>query len=527
MTIHDLPAELLTDIFEQVVYDDSLIDSFHPTSMSVSRWERRPSKRDWILLSANEDVHSRQTKVYTATKAIMYTCKQWYRVAYHLLFRYVFLSDIIRLPPLCFVLDRHAWLGWYVKRLHLVRYYSPRRFTIAHVENMLVTVIQHCPNLELFTVEWPVTSSFPAIADSLVSYSATSLRSVEWRISVDCLAGLIWTLDALPSLVSLSVHFENTSISATPLDDPSEASEDTSPLLGTASHISLSLNYLQQLTLRGHSQEFVEQATGWSFPVLHSFTLDFAAHRINLPDVVEFLKYHGTQLTFLDLNTIPALDLPAILAACPMLTSLSFNPDWRLPFHADQNDSPGTLMREPHPHITHIGLHQLLHAFLEPLEGTSNNGAQGDGALPQVATMLLQRTNDLTFSQLTRALFPALKVVRVLNRTLLAGLERQNGPEDEGYARWERWTAQCDADGVRFEDCTGALLGDLPMDSDDEWDLDDEEDGEYEYEKEKEKDAGLQPSNVKELRDLLDEIRRMSVAEPAPFLSEEGFAAIL
>ena len=83
--------------------------------------------------------------------------------------------------------------------------------------------------------------------------------------------------------------------------------------------------------------------------------------------------------------------------------------------------------------------------------------------------MLLQRTNDLTFSQLTRTLFPALKVVRVLNRTLLTGLERQNGPEDEGYARWERWEAQCKTEGVRLEDCTGALLGDLPLDSEDEW----------------------------------------------------------
>ncbi len=32
---------------------------------------------------------------------------------------------------------------------------------------------------------------------------------------------------------------------------------------------------------------------------------------------------------------------------------------------------------------------------------------------------------------------------------------------------------------------------------------------------------------MKELRDLLDEIRRMSVTEPTPFLTEEGFAAIL
>jgi hypothetical protein len=453
----------------------------------------------------------------------MFTCKQWYRVAYHLLFRCLFLSDINRLPPLCFVLDRYAWLGWYVKRLHLVRYYSPRNFTIAHVENMLVTVIHHCPNLELFTVEWPITSSFPAIADSLVTYSAKSLRSVQWKIGPDCLAGLIWALDALPELVSVSIDFENTptSVSATPSDSASEV-EDTSPLLGTASHISLALNCLQQLTLRGHSQEFIEQAIGWSLPVLQSFTLDFAAHRNNLPDIAEFLKNHGSQLTFLDLNTIPALDLPEILAACPMLTSFSFNPDWRFPFHADQSDGPPTaFLREPHPHITHLGLHQLLHAFLPP----TNNNANGGGGLNQVAMILLQRTNDLTFSQLTRSLFPALKVVRVLNRTLLAGLERQNGPEDEGYARWERWEAQCNVEGVRLEDCTGALLGDLPLGSDDEWD---EEDSEYEYEEvEQEQDDGLRPSNVKELRDLLDEIRRMSVPEPAPLLSEEGLAVIL
>jgi hypothetical protein len=68
MTIHDLPAELLTDIFEQVVYDDSLIDPFHPTSMSPSRWEGRPTRPDWILMSAKEDVNAKQMRVYATTK---------------------------------------------------------------------------------------------------------------------------------------------------------------------------------------------------------------------------------------------------------------------------------------------------------------------------------------------------------------------------------------------------------------------------------------------------------------------------
>ena len=140
----------------------------------------------------------------------------------------------------------------------LVRYYSPPRFTLSHVENILVTVIHHCPNLELFTVEWPITSSFLAIADSLVTYSAKSLRSVQRKIGSDFLAGLIRALDAFPSLVSVYINFETTSTSVTPPDGASHAPENTSPLLGTASYISLILNSLQQLALRGHSDEFVE-----------------------------------------------------------------------------------------------------------------------------------------------------------------------------------------------------------------------------------------------------------------------------
>ena len=59
------------------------------------------------------------------------------------------------------------------------------------------------------------------------------------------------------------------------------------------------------------------------------------------------------------------------------------------------------------------------------------------------------------------------------------------------------------------------------MHSNDEWE---EEDSEYVRGG---GGARLRPSNVKELRDLLDEIRRMTAAEPTSFLSEEGFAALL
>ncbi|KAI0065048.1 hypothetical protein BV25DRAFT_1822154 [Artomyces pyxidatus] len=507
MGASDLPAEILTYIFELAVEDDALFESSHPTSLSESHWHQKAAGEAWNLMNPNDIFISKQRKNYTMSKAIIFTCRQWYRFGYHLLFRSLYLSEPSKLPSLCFALDRHSWLGWYVRRLHLVRYYAPRSLTITHIEQMLVSVIHQCPNLELFTVEWPITLSFSSIANALTTFSSQTLRSIQWTIAPTCLPRLIWALASLPGLVSAQLDFG--------VPAPSEGvSDEASILLGASSELELSLPCLTQLTVRGVSQDFLEQAAGWSLPVLQSFTLDFAANRSDVPDVVDFLTQHGAQLTFLDLNTIPAIDISAVLAACPLLKTFCFNPDWRLPFHTEAADPAATptLLHAAHPHITHIGLHQLLHAFLpsKPRELAQ--------ALPSVATYLIQRTNDLTFGQLTRRFFPALQVIRVLNRTLLKGLEKNDGPEEEGLERWERWYEQCKAQGVRLEDCTGALLGDLPINEPGEDDYIDElEDEEYAAEAEKVKPKGIQPSNVNELRSLLDEIRRMTVVEDESF----------
>ncbi|KAI0044782.1 hypothetical protein FA95DRAFT_1496544 [Auriscalpium vulgare] len=495
MTAQDLPAEILTYIFELAVEDESLFEHMHATVMTESAWGRKTPTSDWLLMDPTKVAHAKQIRKYTITKAIMFTCRRWYKTAYHLLFECLFVSDPSRLPGVCTVLDRYAWLGWYVRRIHLHRYYATRRFTMSDLENMLVSVIHQCPNLELFTVEWAITPSFPAIADALTTYSTKSLRSIYWTLAPESLPRLIWALDSLPGLVSAEIHLESKhGLSG-------EAEDEASILLGAAAEVAIALPALKQLTLWGHSQDFIEQATGWSLPALQSFTLDFAANRNDLPDVVPFLAQHGTQLLYLDLNTIPAIDIAAVLAACPLLKTFAFNPDWRLQFHVESADpaaSP-TLLSSPHPNITHIGLHQLLHAFLP------SRGSEITAALPTAATYLLQRINDLTFGQLTKRLFPQLQVIRVLNRTLLTGLEKNNGPEDEGMDRWKRWVAQCDAEGIRLEDCTGAHLGDLPMDEDEE--SDEEEDEEDE--------TRLRPSNVKELRSLIEEIRQMlAVEEP-------------
>jgi len=50
-----------------------------------------------------------------------------------------------------------------------------------------------------------------------------------------------------------------------------------------------------------------------------------------MPDVNAFLNTHGTALTYLDLNTIPGVNVSGVLVRCPLLTSFAFNPHIGLP----------------------------------------------------------------------------------------------------------------------------------------------------------------------------------------------------
>ena len=74
----------------------------------------------------------------------------------------------------------------------------------------------------------------------------------------------------------------------------------------------------------------------------------------------------------------------------------------------------------------------------------------------------------------------------------------------------------------RLEDCSGGVLGNSPQDpvGEEEEDEGDEEDEEYYTEDEEEEPTGRRVSNLAELRELLEECRRMSAEgehEP-PFL---------
>lgn len=351
-----------------------------------------------------------------------------------------------------------------------------------------------CPNLEIFVLDWPIWSAFGPVVDALCTYCAKSLRSVHWHVPCEALPKVIWSLDSLKSLRSACIE----------IDAP--ATETLH--LGSAADLHLKLENLEQLSLRGHFQDFLEQVSGWSLPSLRSLSFDFLGTN-DIPDIMAFLTQHGSELTFLDLNCIAPLKTAAILDLCPFLTTFAFNADSFLPksdaSESASNAAAAALVNRPHQNITRIGCHGLLDAF-----GVGYGSGQ-----PRTQFIWI---NEKNVAALTKTNFPNLKIVRVLSRTLLRALEKSDGP-DAGYLqRWDRWWAKFSAMGVRLEDCTGALLGTLPqMDiegeehEDDGSDSDEENDSDdYEVEEEVIEGPRLGEGTVNELRQLLEECWKMT-----------------
>jgi hypothetical protein len=389
---------------------------------------------------------------------------------------------------------------------------------MAEMENALVSVIRHCPNLEIFIVDWPMGPAFGPIVDTLATYCRKSLRTVHWHVSSEALAKVIWALDSLPNILVAHIEFEP------PVTETLH--------LGSASEVQLTLPRLQQLSLGGFFQEFVEQAVGWSIPALQSLSFNCGSNCADLPDAVAFLTAHGAGLLYLDLHCIPPLDVPKILDLCPNLTTFAFNLDWRLASGDGDGGGTGptTLARVPHQNITRIGVHGLLYAFGVGYAATY-------ASAEPLRSHLIRRTNDRNFAALNRLNFPALTCVRALSATLLKDLNAADGPEAGCFERWERWCDQCSRQGIRLEDCTGGLLGNLPEDSDDEDEDEEETDSGQEEDEDEDEDSfeveededGMgfklripprpEEGPFSELRQLVDECRKMSAErEDSPFV---------
>ncbi|KAF7350092.1 hypothetical protein MVEN_01311100 [Mycena venus] len=513
----DLPAELWTHVFDLAADEDVIFSHGLPTTMAESAWFK-DFFGQWALRSPQDALDLVQRRSYATKKAIVRTCKKWRSLGSEFLFRCLYFNDPARLLTLCAILDSSsaasttttASLGWWARRIHLTRFYAntTRGTTPESLQDALISIIRHCPNLEIFIIDWPMTgTTFGPIADALTTFTSKSLRTLHVNVPSSALPKVIWALDSLPRIFAAHIELE----ASTPEDD-SNASDDTH--LGAASDIRLRLPGLQQLALRGQIQEFVEQATGWSLPSLRHLSLNCGTRRVDLPDTLAFLAVHGERLLFLDLYSIPAMPLPRILAFCPGLTTLAFNADWRLVRADDDDDEPPLA----HERLAHVGLYGLDYAFGV---GFAAAHAQGD-PLP---AFLVTSANDRTLQALcVRERFPALRRVRVLSRSLLVDLDKENGPAEEGggMARWDRWWEACDRAGVRLEDCTGAQLGELPQDppeseSEEEDDEEDEEVGEWNITIPPMQSEGG-GTQLDELRRLLDECRAMEAGRDEDYM---------
>lgn len=366
-----------------------------------------------------------------------------------------------------------------------------------------------------------MAAAFGPIVDALLRTSVKSLKSVYWHVPAETLPKVIWALDALKGLVSVHVEFDRPEVrwrSRASLGgdgaggaggaEAGGEGEDGEPHeihLGAAAGLNLTLPNLAQLSVTGHCQDFLEQAAAWTLPALASLSFDFGLGTHDLPDLEGFLTAHGGALTFLDLHCGPALDCAALLELCPRLATLCFNADWVLPEGDTADDA--LIVRVLHAGITHVGLHGLLDAF---------GVGFGSDAL---RTHMLQRTNERNVRALSKAHFPALRVVRALSRPLLRALEANDGPQEGCMARWDAWWAQFSGMGVRLEDCTGALLGTLPQLVDEL-----EEEGSFEGIREEE-DEYESESEESEEDDDDDEEEEDSEGEVEDLLADSGAVA--
>lgn len=321
-----------------------------------------------------------------------------------------------------------------------------RDLSVMNMDDCIISLVRHCPNLQVFMVDPTIGPSFAIVADALRTYCRSSLKLLQWKVPFENQSKVIPAISCFTKLEALQIHL-------TPaLPDQNKT------VAGIRAMRDISFPCLRQLSLRGAVQDIAEQIDSWHLPSLNSLTIDFGGNRHDFPDILELLGTLGPQLETLDLNSIPPLNVPSILSICPGLKTFCFNLDWQL---------EGMLVERPHQNIENIGLYGLRHAF--------GVGFAGEVAMVNsFEAIILRRMNDINFAAIVKTNFPKLKLVRVLDTGVLNDLNKNNGPaEGICFLRWERWWEQCAGQRVRLEDCTGNLLGTLPGTDEDDLDEDD------------------------------------------------------
>ncbi|KAJ7075275.1 hypothetical protein B0H15DRAFT_792003 [Mycena belliarum] len=448
----DLPSELWTQIFDLAADEALILQHRLPTSMSgLKHFQNNLS--GFPAESLQDELNRVQRRSYRTKKAVVLTCKKWRALEHQSLFSFLY----FRAPScLCNILDTSAAaattaaasLGWWTRRIHLASINNDKAMLpedLAVLHNALVRILRRCPNLESLVVQWPLDGeAFGAIVDALVRHAASSLRTLFVTIPASALHKLVTILPVLPSICALHIEL-TTRVRERHLPTP-DGPDDR-----------LRLPNLQQLSLSGRPQQLIHVAKHWHLPALRTFSLFCDTHtEAHLPATPAFLAAHGAQLTALELFSKPAMPLACMLAACPALTTLSFNGDWALDLPSDAGAPPDT-PPFAHARLARVGLHGLTHAFyLRPVFAGRSEAEREAARMNERALALL----------CDRARFPALRRVRVLSGDVVRERERAQG-DGGGTAQrsartWARWDGMLAHAEIQLEDYSGEVLPPWP-----------------------------------------------------------------
>ncbi|PPR03726.1 hypothetical protein CVT24_007374, partial [Panaeolus cyanescens] len=441
-TITSLPSEILTQIFDAASDEDIIFQPGLCTSLAESVWYksklfstnineggsrgdgRERWSGEWRLRSPQEAMNMIQRRAGVTKLSIILTCKQWNTTGAQFLYRCLHFSS----PHKMVSLARHLTAtlqssptstitrthGWWTRRIHIARYTTPSTsITVSEMEHALITIINHCPNLDILVAERPLGSAFGPVISTIATVS--TLRTLHCAIPGEALKKILLAFASLPNLTNAFVDF------STPVNSTQEIA-----YLG-ASNISLKMAELEQLQLRGYMAEFIDIASGWEMPKLRAVTMDGGTvrDRESVGDVVAFLETHGQGLVFLDMNFEQGVDVARVLEVCAGLRTFCFNVDWRLATQPQVQAQMGmpmggyggyatisTLTKMPHRSITTIGLHGLTHAFGVGVVGSTQH-------LHPLTSRLIVESNERNIASLTKRNFEVLERVRVLGRGLL------------------------------------------------------------------------------------------------------------
>ncbi|KAJ7318523.1 hypothetical protein DFH08DRAFT_917518 [Mycena albidolilacea] len=141
----DLPAELRTYVFDLAANEDVIFSHGLPRAMAESAW----FKDSMVALDPVQRIP-------------------------------IYFNDPARLLTLCAILDSSlaastmisASLWWWARKMHLTQFdaKATRRMIPESLQDVLISIISHCPNL-VCIIDWPMTgTAFEPIADALAPY---------------------------------------------------------------------------------------------------------------------------------------------------------------------------------------------------------------------------------------------------------------------------------------------------------------------------------------------------------------------